>query len=482
MANRSRKNRWLAGGAGILAAAAVTAHADTDVRYAPLLDRLMSKGILTQKEADNIKAAIRTNNVSVPLSQWRVNQTIKNLTLFGDLRFRYEYRGTSVPVIPGVTPSDRYYRERMRYALRAGIRGDLFDNFYYGFRVETSANPRSPWVTFGDDSSPTPFSKASDTLQIGQIYLGWKPVDWYEMTVGKMPNPLYTTPMVWDLDLNPEGAVEKFKYLHGDLTVFANFGQFLYEDSNPDTQRPTSDTFLLAQQIGVEYHFNKSMSVKAAPVLYIYAGNGTTNGTLASTFIGQGSGGLNQAGSSFVFNQSGLDNLAIIDVPAEFNFKIGGLNAKGFADFAINLDGNERAEAAFKAAPAAFPGIKSAATGQNIAYQAGFAIGNNLGLVYGTTSKKGTWEARAYYQHVEQYALDVNLIDSDFFEGRGNLEGIYGAISYSFTDDIIGTARYGYARQIDRALNGTGGSNSDLAFVNPIDNYSLLQLDVTWRF
>ena len=34
-----------------------------------------------------------------------------------------------------------YYRERFRYALRLGIRGDLFDDFYYGLRVETSSNP-----------------------------------------------------------------------------------------------------------------------------------------------------------------------------------------------------------------------------------------------------------------------------------------------------------------------------------------------------
>ena len=63
-----------------------------------------------------------------------------------------------------------------------------------------------------------------------------------------------------------------------------------------------------------------------------------------------------------------------------------------------------------------------AVTGQNKAYQVGVAYGN-LGLVYGQTSKKNTWEARVYWQHVEQYAADVNLLDSDFFEGRANLEG-----------------------------------------------------------
>jgi len=41
---------------------------------------------------------------------------------------------------------------------------------------------------------------------------------------------------------------------------------------------------------------------------------------------------------------------------------------------------------------------------ENEAYQGGVAVGNNLGLVYGTTSKEGTREARTYWQHLEQYS------------------------------------------------------------------------------
>jgi hypothetical protein len=127
-------------------------------------------------------------------------------------------------------------------------------------------------------------------------------------------------------------------------------------------------------------------------------------------------------------------------------------------------------------------------TGENKAYQVGIGIGSRgpvygptQGLVYGSTSKKNTWEARFYWQHVEQYALDVNLMDSDFFEGRANIEGFYTSFAYSFTDAIIGTVRYGYANRINSNL-GTGGANLDLPTINPIKNYNLVQLDLTWRF
>ena len=193
------------------------------------------------------------------------------------------------------------------------------------------------------------------------------------------------------------------------------------------------------------------------------------------------------------FNEEGINNLLIMEIPAEFDFKIwntpvGTVQARLFGDFAYNFQGNDRANAAFNADPAAFPGLSGPVDGQNKAYQAGIGFGSagpvygpTQGLVYGSTSKKNTWEARFYYQHVEQYALDVNLLDSDFFEGRANLQGFYSAFAYSFTDAIIGTIRYGYASQINNNL-GTGGNNLDIPGINPIKNYTLLQMDVTWRF
>ena len=67
------------------------------------------------------------------------------------------------------------------------------------------------------------------------------------------------------------------------------------------------------------------------------------------------------------------------------------------------------------------------------------------------------------------------------FEGRANLEGIYFALAYGFTDNVIGTFRYGYAQRINNKL-GTGGSNLDIPQINPIQRYNLLQLDLTLRF
>jgi hypothetical protein len=470
-----------------------------------LINKLEQKGILTVDEAKEIReesAAEQTNLVNSALmaTKFKMAASIKNMQFYGDLRLRYEYRGVdNIPANIALGGPSTFYRERMRYALRFGIRGDLYDNFNYGIRLETSTNPRSPWATFGNNTtsgSVAPSDKAQSGIGIGQAYIGWHPASWFEVTAGRMPMPLYTTPMVWSSNLNPEGAFEKFKYTIGGVDLFADFAQFDYQDPSSVMQFPSSDTFLLAWQAGANVRLGKDMSFKVAPMLYTYAGVGAGGG-LNSTFVGQGLVGQNvgvPGGANVtLYNEEGINNLLILEIPAEFEFKIwktpvGTLQARLFGDFAYNFQGADRASGAYKTNPGAFPGLSGPETGQNKAYQIGFGVGSDgpvygptQGLVYGSTSKKNTWEARVYWQHIEQYALDVNLLDGDFFEGRANLQGVYSAFAYSFTDAIIGTVRYGYANPIKSNL-GTGGNNLDIPGINPVNNYNVFQADLTWRF
>ncbi len=501
---------------GLLAFGCLVAAADAQTNAPgndPLVDLLVKKGFVTLDEAQKLRSetdALQSSN-SASFTKWKIGTGIKSMELFGDARMRYESRDVAT-LSRGKVDLDRF-----RYALRLGLRGDLASDFYYGLRVETAANPRSPWVTFGTSSSGVPyqgpFGKSTAGIDIGQIYLGWRPTSAIDVTVGKMPNPLFTTPLVWDSDLNPEGAAERFKYDIGPAEFFANFGQFLYQDDNPsrstlglfsgtDLGHDGNPPFMMAWQGGVKYQLTKDVSFKAAGTLYNYLGHGTNNSSggigtgtpaFSDTFVGEGStlipgaSGYNSGSSDgFAYNQTGINNLLILEFPFEVNFNLLHHKFKLFGDFAQNLDGADRAAAAVAAAaspvysnPLNIPLKKN----QNKAYQVGLAVGNgdDLGLVYGSSLRRGAWEFRTYWQHVEQYALDPNMLDSDFFEGRGNLEGLYSAFSYGFTSALIGTIRYGYASRIDKDL-GTGGSNQDIPQVNPVKRYQLMQLDLTLKF
>jgi hypothetical protein len=487
---------------------------DADV----LLTMFQKKGLISDDDVKQARAALDANRRDLEGTNaaksfnFKVGNGIKSMELFGDLRFRYEYRGGEVGEGTKYA-GDVDALNRWRYALRLGVRGDLTDNFYYGIRLETGVNPRSTWNTLGNNGSSQapyegPFSKANNfAMYVGQAYLGWKATPWLDLGVGKVPQPLYTTPLVWDSDFNPEGFVERLNFTVGSVDLFGTFGQYIYQDVNPSTSgafiAPTvgDNAWLLSWQAGANYHIKTNLSVKLAPTLYNYVSHGNLSaGNFGSTFVGQGTSlGLNYGpgaaalgtssstlpGSSTNvggYNQTGINNLFIFELPGELNFKLGSLDARFFGDLGLNLEGDQRARAAYaagKAAGAPFPG--GLQLGQDLAYQAGFAMGNNLGLVYGSNAKKNTWETRIYWQHVEQYALDPNLLDSDFFEGRGNLQGVYVAMAYSFTDAIIGTVRYGHAERIDKDL-GTGGFNADMPLPNPIQNFDVFQVDLTLKF
>jgi hypothetical protein len=527
--------------------------ADSPATTDPLLDLFVKKGYVTQQEAEQVEAeaqAMQTNGAAYPpaeQSKWKITEGIKSVQLYGDIRFRYENRDASD------SADNHIDLQRIRYALRFGLRGDAFDDFYYGLRLETAVNPRSPWVTLGTSSSSSPyqgpFGKSTDSLGVGQVYIGWRPSDWLDVTIGKMPNLLYTTPMVWDSDINPEGLVERLKYTVGQADFFGTMGQFYYADFNPNNVSPglgfnlgahslgqqTMDIFMFAWQGGLTYHITPTTSAKIAVTLYNYAGlqgsllgGSATSPYFGDTYVGEGAyyyyaGGTpglapgfagyspgtqfsapgigGNSSVSYPFNQTGLNNLMVLEIPFEFNFKIHSLAARFFGDFAYNLEGSQRAEAAANAYSYILANTTAASgQGQSIArsfsaqthdvkaYQVGFGFGSDDmvygptdGLVYGSSTHKHDWEFRTYWQHIEQYSLDPNLIDSDFFEGRENLEGIYAALAYAVSDNFILTLRYGYAQRINKIL-GTGGDNQDIPQMNPINHYHLLQADATLRF
>jgi hypothetical protein len=502
----------------------------------PVLDLFIQKGFVTQQEVEKIKAEAefnRTNNVSNPsrlASKWKISEGTKHVELFGDVRVRYEDRlaedssGAAIDL------------QRFRYSVRVGLRGELFDSFYYGFRLEPSSNPRSSWVTMGTTSSSSPpyqgpFGKSTAGVNIGQAYLGWRP-GWVDLTVGKMPNPLYATTLIWNSNLNPEGAAERFSHSVGDAQLFANFGQFLYQDQNPNssdeglgiTTGNTDNIFQFAWQAGLKYQFSTNTSAKIAGTLYTYTGlhrSTATSGVspyFGDPYVGEGdhlldpstavgasgyqsssstSQGLVGYGSlGFPMNQVGLNHLLVVDVPFEVDFKVDRLNARLFGDVAYNLEGKQRAEDAASAYTAilnnsATSTVKkspfSPQTRDVMAYQLGFGVGSagqtfgpTQGLVYGSSSAKHAWELRTYWQHIEQYSLDPNLLDSDFFEGRENMQGVCVALAYGFSEHVIATVRYGHAERINSKL-GTGGSNQDIPQMNPISSYSLYQVDLTCK-
>jgi hypothetical protein len=453
-----------------------------------LLDLLVRKRVSTDQEAEEVRAELSKEVASTSAGKWKLSTPINEIELYADTRVRYEYRGGRLPSNDPDHPSDWLERHRERYRVRIGLRGTLADDWFFGLRLETSTNPRSTNVTFGDDSSVNgPFSKDSDRISVGQAYLGYKGFPDITLTAGRMPNPLVNTSLVWDDDINPEGLAQQWKHTFNvnfggggggepvqsyskdgkavlapepaepfkmKIDVFANFAQFVYDDSNPENpigpqpdNVPDTDAFMLAWQVGARFNFPKNFYFQLAPTLYNYTGHGDS---FFMHYSGDPSG-----------NQTGINSLLVFDMPAEIGWKIGELPMRIFGDFAVNLDGDERANAA------GHPDKDD----QRFAYM--------IGLGVGQLKAKHDWQISAWWQHSEQYSLDPNLVDSDIYDSRLNLEGVGVKAGYALADAIFFNLTWAYGWRIDDAL-GTGGVG-DIG-INPLDQYQLFQADLSVKF
>src|SRR5437762_8908080 len=128
--------------------------------------------------------------------------------------------------------------------------------FFIFFFFQAEDGIRDTSVT-GVQTCALPILSASQTIN------GFRDI---RLTAGRMPNPLVTTLMVWDADINPEGMAEQWKHSYNfsfggstttaaetytkdgksaavqaigepwklKLDLFVNLGQFLYDDANPE--------------------------------------------------------------------------------------------------------------------------------------------------------------------------------------------------------------------------------------------------------
>ncbi len=434
-----------------------------------LVQALVSKGVLTEEEAlpllkgreNDIQLADKKVKKAARLS---VSDAIDNATLYGDIRARVEYREGE----DNQPKSVQQERTRTRYKLTFGAKTTAGD-FYSDLAFAMGSGGRSDNATFGSTNG----ANNKDALLVKRAMLGWNVTDWLAVEAGRTANPLYTTSMVWDGDLTVEGLVEKANFKLDNTDIFLNAFQAQYEGDRrkndplqpADTVTSRSNNELLAFQGGAKFKINDDVSTKAALTYYTY-----TNNHIAGIFtpaVGNGSG--------LGTNPLATNDLQIIEIPAEINFNLAGLNAQVFGDYAYNIDGNKRYKAAqANATGATLAAIKSAGNDDNA-----WLLGVGIAQKQDKKPKQGDWSAKLWYQDVGVYALDPNTPDSDFFDSRVNMKGVVLKTDYNLRDNVVVNFSAGHGTRKNNDISAVGSGN-DIGL--NLDSFSLYQLDMTYKF
>ena len=353
-----------------------------------LLKKLVEKGVLTQKEAEQMRAEAEREQYTLWQQASDLPAWVTKMSMKGDLRLRTELLNSAG--VYGAKPS----RERFRYRLRYGIVATLNEDWLVGFRLASgsTSNPTSTNETMDDDA-------ANDSLTIDQAYVAWMPSEAIRLTFGKMVNPLDVDNHVMDSDYTPEGLGFNYTRALGENHTFGmNIGAIIVDESSDDSSdayaglaQVTLDSELsskLSSHIGVSTYsiFNK----EAAKEAHAHRGN-------TATYSG--------SDQTLSYNY----NPVIID-----------------AALTYNLDSFPMWEGSF---PVKLGGTyinNPAVTAKNEAYL--------LGITFGKAKKSGTWQFSWQFVEKQADSLYDNWSDSDF--------GAYGvggdANSYKSGTDVRG--------------------------------------------
>jgi hypothetical protein len=311
---------------------------------------------------------------------------LDNLKFSGDLRLRYEYRDRT-----DSANRDKRARARLRFGF---VKEWPKEDLEVGFRIVSGADedPTTTNQTFGPmfREQPVGFDRA---------YARWTPraVKGLSITAGKMALPWESTNLVWDTDVNPDGAWVEYRVPGlGPVEPFAGAGAFqLYAaDNKPDAS-------LKAYGAGVRWQVARDVRYTSAVTFFNF-----TN--IDSAFANVAFFNANPRGNTVVGGKLAAVKFNTIDLVNKVDFVACGLPWTVFVDYVHNNDDEYF-------------------TKQN--------DGLAVGLKAGQNKKKGDWSARYVWKRLEADATLAFFPDSDFgFNTYTNRQGHEWGVDYNLSD------------------------------------------------
>jgi hypothetical protein len=449
------KKQWLALAA--LAASSCVASAQSSDA---IVDKLVEKGILTVKEANELREEADKNFNSAYSVKSGMTDWTSALKFNGDVRARYDMIFSDASSVSGSSTNKFVSRNRFRYRIRFGVTASLFDNLEVGLKLTSGDSPSG----FSTGNPLSGNSTAQDNGSKKLIYIDQAYGRWYALngpewtgifTVGKMENPLVFDDMVFDPDYTPEGVGLQFGYRINDKHGLKfNAGGFVLDEF----QQSSNDPYLLAAQVRWDAAWNtKWSSTLGLSALSIQNDIMLTNSVVPN--VNRGNTRKADQTLAYHFNPWVVDG-AFTYTAATFPLYKGA--------FPIRVGG------AYMNNPAAPSKADN--------------YGWNAGVLFGKSGKKGTWDLSYTYKWLGANSWYEELVDDDFGafyaaanspanSGSGigygsgtNVKGHVMRFQYSPTDSVTFTVKYFLT---DLIQPFPIKSNSDM---------NRLFVDLSWKF
>ncbi len=400
-----------------------------------LIDKLIEKGILSVKEANDLREDADKDFTKAYSAKSGMAEWVSALKFNGDFRGRYD--GVFGDNDGGSFLGDRH---RLRYRLRFGATANLSDHFEVGLRLGSGeVNSASP--SFGGNVFSANTTLNNDASRkfifIDLAYARWTPKDWLDFQIGKMNGLFWMTDMVLDPDYNPEGAQEKITWnvVEDKHAITFTSGQWVIAENFVGSGKGiNNDTYLFVNQVDWTAKWVKQFSTRAALGAYNFAHQQDISAAL-ETFLNQNGSPASGAGGK------------------NFNPVI----ARAEATYALE---------SFPRFNGEFPITVGAEYVNNPAAKH-FNEGYNVGITFGSNKHKGNWQLSYNFKNIESASTWHGLNDDDFgFGAKGgtDVRGHQVVASYHMYEPFFINIRYMNTEQINNAPKTP--NNQDRIFVD----------------
>ncbi|MEZ4601755.1 MAG: putative porin [Syntrophotaleaceae bacterium] len=408
---------------------------------------------LTSSPAPATQAAPAQPAIKLP--DW-----LNRIKIGGDIRLRYQgdyFDEGNFESFPDPNDLDSIInttedRQRFRYRARISLAAQVTDELKAAFRLATGNDddPISTNDTLGDT-----FNK--DSVLFDQAYLEWRPIPLLSVTGGRIPNPWFSTDLIWDKDLNFEGLALTYRQQYLDwLGAFATVGAFPIQE----IERSEKDKWLYGGQVGINVGRHDLVRFNMAAAYYHFThteGRQQTDPLGGDTSLEEDASPrslqldntpiLNLGGDSIVglaadFHE--LDILATLDIalwdPIHLVF---------LGEYVKNI-GYDKEEVDERSGFEFFEGD------QDMGYMFGAAIGHEK------VDDLGRWNVYGYYRYIEADAVLSSFTDSDFHLGGTNSKGWVAGAEFGLMKNTWLSAKWQSSDEIEREQLGVDTLQVDL--------------------
>jgi hypothetical protein len=432
--------------------AAAQAKAEAGVVRVPYIPEVVKREIREQIRQEVVAQAKteRWGDVNA-VPEW-----VERLKWEGDLRVRHQsdlFDDGNAPQdfnLDGKMDNTTEDRERLRVRARLGLTAQVTHNITGGLRLATgnTSDPVSTNQTLG-----TTANKYS--LVLDRAFVKYRPWDWLNVSGGRLPNPFFSTDLVWDDDLNFEGIAAAVNLNTQEPVTnfkpFAAFGLFPLQEIESSPTNLAKDKWLFGAQAGLDWTPSGNSRWRLGLAYYDYRNiSGVRNPTpLANGFYDATAPQFRQKGNSLYLIDTDANNNGTADDPIwglASRYRLANLTA------AVDLSHFDPVHVVLSADVVKNVGYDKTemAARMGAGYQArtlGWQTRATVG--WPVLDRPYNWQVFLGYRYLERDAVLDAFTDSDFRLGGTDSQGFFLGGSFAWDRNAWLSAKWLSADEID---------------------------------